>query len=51
VPDLIEPAIDVAEDGTIAVPTGPGIGVNVLRERVEKASERHLVVDAREVAR
>jgi O-succinylbenzoate synthase len=51
VPDLIEPAIEVAEDGTIQVPTGPGIGVNVLRDRVEKATERHLVVDAREVAR
>ena len=26
-PDLIEPAIEVAADGTIAVPDGPGIGV------------------------
>ena len=50
-PDLIEPAIEVAEDGTIPVPTGPGIGVNVVRDRVEKATERHHVVDAREVAR
>jgi o-succinylbenzoate synthase len=51
VPDLIEPGIDIAADGTIAVPTGPGIGVTVVRERVEKAAERRLVVDAREVAR
>jgi O-succinylbenzoate synthase len=51
VPDLIEPAIDIDEEGTIAVPAGPGIGVKVLRDRVEKATERHLVVDAREVAR
>jgi O-succinylbenzoate synthase len=51
VPDLIEPAIEVSDDGTIPVPSGPGIGVNVVRERVEKATERHLVVDAREVAR
>jgi O-succinylbenzoate synthase len=50
-PDLIEPAIEVSDDGTIPVPTGPGIGVNVVRERVEKATERHHVVDAREVAR
>ena len=50
-PDLIEPAIEVAEDGTIPVPTGPGIGVNVVRDRVETATERHHVVDAREVAR
>ena len=51
VPDLIEPAIDIADDGTIAVPTAPGIGVTVVRERVEQAAERHLVVDARELAR
>ena len=51
VPDLIEPAIDIAEDGTIAVPTGPGIGVTVVRDRVDKATERHLVVDAREAVR
>ena len=40
-PDLIEPAIEVAADGTIAVPDGPGIGVNIVRERVEQATERH----------
>ena len=34
-PDLIEPAIEVAPDGTIAVPDGPGIGVNIVRERVD----------------
>jgi o-succinylbenzoate synthase len=41
-PDLIEPAIEIAADGTIAVPTGPGIGVNIVRERIEKATLRHL---------
>jgi O-succinylbenzoate synthase len=41
-PDLIEPAIDIASDGTIEVPTGPGIGVNIVRERIEKATLRHL---------
>jgi O-succinylbenzoate synthase len=41
-PDLIEPAIDIASDGTIAVPTGPGIGVNIVRDRVDKATLRHL---------
>ena len=30
-PDLIEPGIEVSPDGTIAVPTGPGIGVNIVR--------------------
>ena len=44
VPDLIESAIDIAADGTIAVPTGPGIGVNILRERVDKATLRHLSI-------
>ena len=39
-PDLIEPAIEVAADGTIAVPTGPGIGVNIVAERVERATLR-----------
>ncbi len=45
VPDLIEPAIDIGPDGTIAVPTDPGIGVRVLRDRVEAAAERRLVID------
>ena len=26
-PDLIDPEIDVADDGTVPVPNGPGIGV------------------------
>jgi O-succinylbenzoate synthase len=41
-PDLIDPPIDIASDGTIAVPQGPGIGVNIVRERVDKATLRHL---------
>jgi O-succinylbenzoate synthase len=41
-PDLIEPAIDIATDGTIAVPTAPGIGVNIIRERVDQATLRHV---------
>jgi O-succinylbenzoate synthase len=41
-PDLIDPEIDIARDGTIEVPTGPGIGVNIVRERIEKATLRHL---------
>ena len=38
-PDLIDPEIDVASDGTIAVPTGPGIGVNVVWDRVAAATQ------------
>jgi len=41
-PDLIDPPIDIAPDGTIGVPQGPGIGVNIVRERIENATLRHL---------
>jgi o-succinylbenzoate synthase len=37
-PDLIDPPIEVAPDGTIPVPLGPGIGVHVVEERVERAT-------------
>ena len=50
VPDLIEPAIDIQADGTIAVPSGPGIGVRVMRDRVEAATERHLAIEPAGVA-
>jgi O-succinylbenzoate synthase len=39
VEEIIEPTVRVREDGTIAVPEGPGIGYDVLWDRVEK----HLV--------
>jgi O-succinylbenzoate synthase len=35
-PDLIEPPIEVAPDGTVAVPPGPGIGVTPVDERVRR---------------
>jgi O-succinylbenzoate synthase len=41
VPDLVDPPIEVAADGTIAVPTGPGIGVHIDRERVRRATLRN----------
>ena len=41
-PDLIDPPIDIAKDGTIAVPQGPGIGVNIVRDRIDKATLRQL---------
>ena len=37
-PDLIEPPIEVASDGTIAVPMAPGIGVSIREDRVENAT-------------
>jgi O-succinylbenzoate synthase len=39
-PDLIEPAFDLGADGTIAVPREPGIGVQVVGERVDRATLR-----------
>jgi o-succinylbenzoate synthase len=45
-PDLIEPPIDIASDGTIAVPTEPGIGVTINRERVDRATLRSVTLGA-----
>ena len=45
-PDLIEPAIEVAADGTIAVPDGPGIGVTIVPERIERATLRAVSLDS-----
>jgi len=44
-PDLIDPGIEVASDGTIAVPTGPGLGVNIVQERVDQATLRSVTLD------
>lgn len=43
-PDLIDPPIELGPDGTIPVPAGPGIGVRVVAERVEAATERRVVL-------
>ena len=40
VPDLIDPPVDVAPDGTIGVPEGKGIGVTIARARVDAATLR-----------
>jgi O-succinylbenzoate synthase len=45
-PDLIEPPIRVERDGTIAVPSGPGIGVELVAERVDRATIRGTMVTA-----
>jgi O-succinylbenzoate synthase len=44
-PDVIDPPIEVAADGTIAVPDGPGIGVRIVQERVEQATERVITLE------
>jgi O-succinylbenzoate synthase len=41
-PDLIDPPIEVAADGTIAVPTAPGIGVAICQDRIERATLKNL---------
>jgi o-succinylbenzoate synthase len=40
VPDLIDPPVEVAADGTIGAPTAPGLGVAVDLDRVERATLR-----------
>ena len=39
-PDLIDPPIEIAPDGTIAVPRDAGLGVSIVDERVERATLR-----------
>ncbi|HEX7587589.1 MAG TPA: o-succinylbenzoate synthase [Anaerolineae bacterium] len=38
--DIVEPEFEVASDGTMAVPTKPGIGVDVRKERLEQVTVR-----------
>jgi O-succinylbenzoate synthase len=38
--DLVEPPVTVSPQGLIAVPTGPGIGHEVVWSRVERATRR-----------
>jgi o-succinylbenzoate synthase len=44
-PDLIEPPVEVAADGTIAVPQGPGIGVSIRDADVARATLRMQAFD------
>jgi o-succinylbenzoate synthase len=46
-PDLIEPGIEVRPDGTIDVPTAPGIGVHIMRDRLDAATENITELRAR----
>ena len=36
--DIVEPEFRLGSDGTIGVPTGPGIGVEVLEDKLDKFS-------------
>ena len=44
-PDLIDPPIELAPDGTIAVPPGPGLGVTIREDRVEAATIRREAIE------
>jgi O-succinylbenzoate synthase len=45
-PDLIDPEVEVRPDGTIAVPSGPGIGVRLVHDRIASATEERLELRA-----
>jgi o-succinylbenzoate synthase len=38
--DIVDPPFVLSPDGTLPVPTAPGLGVTVLRDRLEKVSTR-----------
>jgi O-succinylbenzoate synthase len=38
--DLIEPPFVLEPDGTIKVPTRPGLGVHIVKERLERVTQR-----------
>ncbi len=42
--EIIEPPVEVRPDGTIAVPTGPGIGYQVLEDRIARHALRTKVL-------
>jgi O-succinylbenzoate synthase len=44
-PDLIDPPIEVAPDGTIAVPTESGLGVSIVETRVAQATLRRAAIE------
>jgi O-succinylbenzoate synthase len=48
--DLIDPPIDLASDGTIAVPNGPGLGVSIRHDRIERATLKRAAFDMSSVA-
>jgi len=45
--DLVDPPVEVAGDGTIAVPEGPGIGHEIVWPRVERATVSREVLTRR----
>src|SRR5579883_1114443 len=49
--DIIDPWIEVAPDGTVAVPTGPGLGVTVVQALVDKYTVRREVFEEEDAVR
>jgi O-succinylbenzoate synthase len=45
-PDLIEPPIEVAADGTIAVPDDHGLGVTIREDRLERVTRKRATLAA-----
>jgi O-succinylbenzoate synthase len=43
--DIIEPEVEVTRQGTIRVPTGPGIGYTPRIERIESLTRRREVIE------
>jgi O-succinylbenzoate synthase len=43
--DIIEPAVEVSSEGTITAPDGPGIGFDIKRDRIEKATARKVKIE------
>jgi o-succinylbenzoate synthase len=42
--DIIEPAVEVSPEGTIAAPDAPGIGFEIRRDRIDKATVRRVEI-------
>ncbi len=42
--DIVEPPFEINSDGTMTVPSGPGIGVEVLLNQVEAVTQRRVVI-------
>jgi o-succinylbenzoate synthase len=39
--DIVEPAFEIDAESMMTVPTGPGIGVEILMDRLERVTVRH----------
>jgi O-succinylbenzoate synthase len=44
--DIIAPKVEVAADGTITAPDGPGIGFEVRRDRIENIMQKYVKVNS-----